>query len=222
MDNKNSYKIEPIFPIGIYTVEIPEDLEKTFNIKEDENEFLDHDSENHYKTNGLTTEDFYLLNSKKYSKLKNFILTHCKNYGQNYLSIDSEKYIMSQSWITIKPPNTEHNRHIHPNSIISGVLYYGMYDEDIPGIEFYNSYNIWDFKYNRSLRINPNKQLNTNMFTANEVTFKFKTNTLILFPSWLEHGVPYNDTTKSRKSIAFNVLPQILGDGRSLTELKLK
>mgnify|MGYP001299168501 FL=1 len=33
-----------------------------------------------------------------------------------------------------------------------------------------------------------------------------KVNRMILFPSWLEHYVPQNDTKFSRVSIAFNVM----------------
>ena len=72
MNNKNTYHVEPIFPVGIYIVEIPEDLEKVFNIKEDENKFLDID-EHIRKTNGIVAENTYILNKKKYFKLKNLI-----------------------------------------------------------------------------------------------------------------------------------------------------
>ncbi len=63
MNNKNTYHVEPIFPVGIYIVEIPEDLEKVFNIKEDENKFLDID-EHIRKTNGIVAENTYILNKK--------------------------------------------------------------------------------------------------------------------------------------------------------------
>ncbi len=128
---------------------------------------------------------------------------------------------MSQSWITIKPHDTEHKSHVHPNSIISGVLYYGKHNENTPGIKFFNSHNIWDFKKNRSLRIKPKFDNELNSYTMDSIEFKFKPNTLILFPSWLEHGVSYNNTNKNRKSIAFNVLPKTLGYYKDLTELKL-
>jgi len=220
MNNKNNYVVDAIFPVGIYITQIPEDIELIFNVKEDEQDLLE---ANKYQKKhvGFVSKNSYLLNQKKYSKLKSFILNHCKNYGDNYLSIDSKEYIMSQSWITIKPPNAEHDTHIHPNSVISGVLYYGNYDKDTPGITFTKSYNVWDFKYNRSLRIKTKKNPTPNKFNTQEMDLEVGSNTLVLFPSWLEHGVAYNNTKKDRKSIAFNVLPQVLGNEASLTELKL-
>jgi hypothetical protein len=45
---------------------------------------------------------------------------------------------------------------------------------------------------------------------------------LILFPSWLEHEVPLNQTQEVRKSLAFNCIPSIgFGEEGDLTELKL-
>ena len=220
MSNKKNYTVDAIFPVGIYVTQIPEDIESTFNIKEDEQELLEA-NEHQKKHVGFISKNYYLLNQKKYFKLKSFILNHCKNYGDNYLSIDSEEYIMSQSWITIKPPNSNHDTHIHPNSVISGVLYYGNYDKDTPGITFKNSHNLWDFNYNRSLRVKHKKNPTPNIFNVKVIDLELSSNTLILFPSWLEHGVAYNNTKKDRKSIAFNVLPKVLGSGESLTELKL-
>ena len=49
----------------------------------------------------------------------------------------------------------------------------------------------------------------------------FEPGLLILFPSYLHHSVPVNNTSKTRCSLAFNIVPsKSLGDESSLTELK--
>ena len=48
-----------------------------------------------------------------------------------------------------------------------------------------------------------NKQILDN---ASIVKYDSATNRMILFPSWLQHYVPVNETNKNRISIAFNIM----------------
>jgi len=217
MDNKNSYKIEPIFPLGVYIVDIGQKFNKIF---------LNLDKENiikpaSYDTHGAHSENTYILNKLIFKDLKNLILSHCKNYGINVLGVYSEEWVMTQSWITIKPPQIKHDFHVHPNSVISGVLYYGDQNEDTPGINFKNTYNVFDVRTSMNIRYQNDKNINYNKFNTRLMKMKFKPNTFVLFPSYLSHGVDINNSKKPRKSLAFNVLPKTLGHHRELTELKL-
>ena len=213
----NNYNIEPIFPIGIYTTNLPSSFLDITKLLDNEKIIINKDK-NHYNQYGGISEDSYILNNKKYSKIKNYILSHCKEYGKVVLGLDSEEYIMTQSWITVKPPKTYHTPHSHSNSIISGVLYYNIYNEDTPGITFVKD----DPSMNFLLQVSQLRKNKKNQFNSDEIDIKVKSNSLILFPSWLTHGVKINNSNNTRKSIAFNVLPKTLGTTISLNELKLE
>ena len=213
----NSYNIEPIFPTGIYTTNLPFQFLDLIKLLDNET-IIVNKNEKHYQMYGGISKNNYILNGKKYFKLKNYILSHCKEYGKIILGLDSDEYIMTQSWITVKPPGTCHVPHNHSNSVISGVLYYDLYNEDTPGITFTKD----DRSQFLLLQASQLKENEKNEFNSEEITFKINTNSLIIFPSWLTHGVKTNNSNNTRKSIAFNVLPKTLGKNINLNELKLE
>jgi len=45
-----------------------------------------------------------------------------------------------------------------------------------------------------------------NRFNGNRMTVKVQPGRLMIFPSWLLHGVPVNRTNQERVSIAFNAM----------------
>jgi len=206
--------IIPIFPTGIFKIEIPNTFSNIINFFNQEKmhgENVDY---------GLVSKNTYLLNQEKYQDFRNFILEKCFLYGTHVLGFDYPEYIITQSWLTHKPPNTQHVLHIHPNSIISGVLFYGKVNQETPKLTFKKGLaeDIDIPIYRISLK--RNEILNT--YTANQIHVDCIPGTLLLFPSWLKHTVSYNKTDLVRKSLAFNAIPKKgLGDPNELTELKL-
>ena len=85
---------------------------------------------------------------------------------------------------------------IHSNNILSGVFYVDA--EQTSGIMF------TDPRPQAGV-IQPDvtKQFVDN---ANVIKYDSMTNRMILFPSWLQHYVPTNETKSNRISIAFNVM----------------
>ena len=97
---------------------------------------------------------------------------------------------ISQSWINICPSGKKFERHTHAGQIISGVYYHKTRPEQ-GGILFYN----------------PNPFAKMCLWGSEEegIYFDPVPESVILFPSWLEHQTEPNGTDDPRYSIAFNV-----------------
>ena len=206
---KSNYEILPTFPTLIYKTVLPSNLSSItswFDLQP-----LSEPDQNDLNW-GSISKDTYILDNNECSSLKSFILSHVKHYAINYLFYDKPEYKFTQSWISHKSPGEEHLKHNHSNSIISGVLYYGDILPNTPSIVFHSPLqNVGPIP---NIMVFPTKDDKTLEFTPSP-------GTLILFPAFLWHSVPRNDTNKVRKSLAFNIVPKEgFGDSRYLNELK--
>ena len=103
--------------------------------------------------------------------------------------------VIASTWININPKNSSNQVHTHTGSVLSGV-YYVSADEHSGDIVFYNDYKSTALY---AMFTDRNKTRCTN------ISYKPKTNKIILFPSWIPHGVEINNSQKDRISIAFNL-----------------
>ena len=106
---------------------------------------------------------------------------------------NTELYI-TQSWMNKTTPGGYHNKHNHPNSIVSGTFYIETNENDVieffkPGIET----AAWNF---------PTNEWNT----WNSETWKMPVSSgqLLLWRSSLPHSVPTMKGPNNRYSLAFN------------------
>jgi len=215
MSEKNN--ILELFPTPVYTTVLSEEYSTIIPFLDqepmyDKDDTGDLDSINY----GFRSKDSYLLNQDKYKEFGDYILSIVKNFS-DMMGIKTKKYKFSQSWISHKTPNQHHAMHSHSNSIISGVFYYGHFDENTPIIEFHKpklSLNMASFT--------PDYEPNPDYpFSYEKVTINPSPGLLLLFPSYLLHSVPLNTTNRVRKSLAFNCVPtQEVGSEFNLTELK--
>jgi uncharacterized protein (TIGR02466 family) len=106
-------------------------------------------------------------------------------------------YKITTSWATKTESKGYGQRHFHGNHFLSGV-YYPVGNKNF-AIKFYKkNVGMWQIQ---------NSQFNE--FNAKELTFPIvKDNTLILFPSNLDHSIESNEDVNSRYSVAFNVNPK--------------
>ena len=131
----------------------------------------------------------------KYKPLANEVVKFSKKYltDRSYVFDD---IVITDMWANILRPGETHRPHTHSNNIVSGVFY--VKADKTSGIVF----------------IDPRPQANVlcpdvneqNLDNANSVNYDSYTNRMILFPSWLTHYVPVNDTKEDRISIAFNLM----------------
>ena len=102
------------------------------------------------------------------------------------------------------------HRHSHQNSIISGVFYVSVEEND--KIVFFDPNTILKGRIGF-------KPMEDNIWTSNEWSLNVRNNTLILFPSWLEHNAVI---VGHRISIAFNVFARgLFGTKNETNELIL-
>ena len=112
-----------------------------------------------------------------------------------------------QSWVSIKRPGQRHEAHTHANSVISGVYYWEPVQQPIA------------FLNPKTVEIGITQSNFNTSFTLNEI----KPGSLVLFPSYLKHWVPINDTDLPRKSLAFNTIPTTgFGNESQCTEIDLQ
>jgi len=202
-----------LFPTPVYITMIPVGLSAVipFLDKQDMNTKSD---ETNY---GKRSKDSYILNKPECAALSRFILECTQDFSDNTLLYEYKSYKLSQSWISQKEPGQHHMMHSHPNSLISGVFYYGASEELTPAIKFHKTAGAVG---QSTIMPQTKADKRSSKFAWTEFSVNFEPGLLVLFPSWLHHSVPQNITDSVRCSLAFNVVPtQGFGEEENLTEL---
>ena len=211
---QTSYEILELFPTPVFTTTLPQGFASVvpwFYKQEMLSEEVD--SPNY----GERSKNSYILNEPECSKLSNHILDIVPQFGKT-LGFDYDSYKFTQSWLSYKHPGQHHTMHTHPNSLISGVFYFGEPVEKTPSIKFHKPIMGVNVSY-ITPKILADKRESKYGWT--EFSIEFSPGLLILFPSHLNHSVPLNGTDTTRCSLAFNIVPTIgFGHEESLTELK--
>jgi len=115
---------------------------------------------------------------------------YCSELNFNPRDANCTSYEL-KSWFTKFEKGNYAHVHNHPGSDISGCYYFKTNSKD--GNIFFQS---------------PNPYLNTTrcyMSLGNTINYTPEEGTLLLFPSWLNHGVKTNTTDDTRISLSFNV-----------------
>lgn len=206
-------EILDLFPTPVYTTMIPVQLSSVIPFLDSQDMNTKTDEANY----GRRSLDSYVLNKTECVGLKNFILNCVQDFGDNTLLYNYESYKLSQSWISHKEPGQHHTMHSHPNSLISGVFYYGNAEENTPAIKFHKMTGAFN---QSSLMPRVKLDKRSSKFAWSDFSINFEPGLLILFPSYLHHSVPLNTSNSVRCSLAFNVVPTVgFGEEENLTEL---
>ena len=202
--------IHSIFPIPIYTTKMNRGFTKQ------ELQFVKKQKKHCINNKGnINTKDNYILNRKQFKNIKKFLDKCCKDYLDTIICPKNnvELYI-TQSWLNYTEANQYHHRHEHPNSVVSGVLYF---DSDIKNdkILFTSSKGYQQIKP----EIDNTKW---NLWNSDTWFFSVETGNLFMFPSSTTHQVETKKGTNTRISLAFNTFYKgTVGSNSELTELTL-
>ena len=163
----------------------------------------------------LMSKNDKVLDSKELSNLKQFIDERIFIFKKKLLRMKDENEIyITQSWVINSNPNQYHPKHKHPNSVISGVMFFDENnDESLPPIRFHRTLEMFplDFEFD-----------NLNESNAGCRSFETAQGSLILFPSLLEHDVEKNKSDRVRTSISFNTYVRgVVGGRDKLTEVNI-
>ena len=202
--------IQNLFPTPIYMTNIDRPFTKQ------ELKFVE-DQKNHCLKNqgNIHTKDSYILNRKQFKNIKKFLDKCCEDYLNKLICPkDNIKLYITQSWLNYTEENQFHHKHEHPNSVISGVLYFNS-DRNNDIIKFFTSVRYEQIKP----EIDKSKY---NLWNSSSWYFPVETGQLVMFPSSTTHQVDVKKGTNTRISLAFNTFYKgSLGSNDSLTELIL-
>jgi len=189
--NKSDYLIFPVFVKQIKNFLSEKECEEIiFKLKKIElknHETLTKDkglSSHAININAINT-----LNEEFKIKLNEKINQYAHEYGFRDLNI-------SHSWYNIEKEDCVLNFHTHPMSVVSGALYLKT-----------------DELSNKIYFKNPNPFINFSSFEKNNsmnyryVYFNVEIGSMLLFPSWLEHGSNFEkNKSQERICLSFNTL----------------
>ena len=199
--------ISGIFPTPIYISKLDRELTPL------ELKFIDKNKKECRKNDGnITSNNNYILNEKPFTNIKKELDLIIQDYFNKVISTsDNITPYITQSWLNYTETNQYHHKHLHPNSLVSGVFYINCHEKH-DKIKFFND-NYKTIK----LEIK-----NWNLYNSEAWWFSVKTGDVILFPSSLIHMVETKQGDNTRISLAFNVfIKGKIGSNNNLTELTI-
>ena len=142
------------------------------------------------------SENQNILNLPGLENLKQFCQEAINDYAKEICGVTDEFYI-TNSWTTRNSTGTGHPKHVHPNSIFSGVYYIDACETTAPFMlhsesPIFKKFGL-EYHYN-----------NYSIFNSNDWSFPVKSGTLIVFPSWVSHSSDVNKSPNDRKLLGFN------------------
>jgi uncharacterized protein (TIGR02466 family) len=194
-----------LFPTPLLIVQYEQSIDK-------ELAYLKTISYREQRENGnFRSDNSYLLRNEEFKNIKNFLGEAVNKFTTDVLQ-SKQRLVITQCWANRNPKGSKHHEHVHPNSIISGVMYFQI-NEKLPPIQFSK-------ERQDGMKLNPEKY---NYINSESFMLPCKPGELILFPSSLKHSVPINQGEEDRISVSFNTFCiDILGSEQALTHLDIR
>tara|TARA_R110000765_G_scaffold59795_1_gene115962 strand:- start:38 stop:676 length:639 start_codon:yes stop_codon:yes gene_type:complete len=149
-----------------------------------------------------STKDLCILN--KTGLLCEEIVLLCSSIATDYYNHEFEELSCIGSW-GVRVKRGQHvGRHSHTNTYLCGCIY--LEDDSLP-----TSFS--DPEYSKLFSIfPPNKSNGRKSCSYSTCSLKTKAGSVLIWPSSISHSVNFNDSDKTRYSIAFNIAPKGLLD----------
>jgi uncharacterized protein (TIGR02466 family) len=165
---------------------------------------------------GIISKDSYIIDNPVCKDLSDFVMHHFKEFATNIMKYDYKELQFAQSWLTYKLPGQFHKAHTHPNTLLAGVFYYDVQPDDA-AICFSKDVKTYHRSY---LEPSLQQDYQNYPYSQEEIYFKPQQNNFIIFPSYVMHGVPPNNTPRVRKALGVNALTKgTLGDRETISEI---
>lgn len=214
-------QVIPIFPtpIFVYDLDLSEE-EQSILLKVSITPTVDEKMLNGEKVNDVWTnlsDNRQILRTAGLERIRDKILVNSKKLANEVMGCDIDEMIDVLSWVNEKPSDREHRTHTHPNSFISGVLYFDeQYDDSQPLVFEKHPGN------NAVCQLIPKRNPNIQTeYSTLHVAVPAMKGRLVLFPSHQPHFIPKGEPGKIRRSLSFNLMPKgSLGDLLHLTEFQ--
>ena len=138
-----------------------------------------------------------VLDDPKLSELKDAISNEIDMAARGALGLKGQNSLkISCSWTNYAEKGKGHTKHIHRNSVISGVFFIDV-EKSVPWIKFDNPLPSWYGEWEREF-YNPINGFGYDLPVSN--------GDLVFFPSWLVHYVPVNTTNHTRITLSFDTI----------------
>lgn len=165
---------------------------------------------------GLISKNSYIIDNPICKPLADFAIYHFKKFATEIMRWDYKELMFAQSWLTHKEPGQFHKAHTHPNTLLAGVFYYDVQEGD-PAICFSKEARSYHRSYLEPSLL-PDYQ--NHPYSQEEIYFQPSQNNFIIFPSYVTHGVPPNNTDRVRKALGVNALTKgTLGDEETISQI---
>jgi uncharacterized protein (TIGR02466 family) len=128
---------------------------------------------------------------------------HVKEFAHEVLGVvDTVDFVFTTSWVNRYGAGDRVTNHTHQNSLISGVYYIHTSPDSSPILfeQGYNQTSLFQTNVRPSI-----KQTHQNQFNIDSYCIQPQSGDLLVFPSWLEHQVPKQESNNYRYSLAFNL-----------------
>jgi len=145
------------------------------------------------------SDSLYAIND--YPELGIEIIKIFQQYTVDVLKLNNQ-FTISTSWFTRMKPGDSCKFHQHHNCFYSGLYYFDDYEENSGDICFLDPLT----RFNNFLIV-PDDEQDLNIHNSKEWQIRPQKNTVIFFPSYLEHSILDNTSEKPRHSLAFNLIP---------------
>jgi uncharacterized protein (TIGR02466 family) len=204
---KLALNITPLFTIPVLQVELDLDLEKltefAFQLRDKDKRGFKYTNRGGWQSNEIQEEKHEeLIRLKK--EINQYLQIYQTEIFQGMVFKGNVTLSTDRMWVNINEKNHYNEWHNHTFSTLSGT-YYIKHDNspEHGNIIFKNSNAL----YMIASHWPPEIMELPNEVTSEYVEFVPKSNTLFIFPSWLEHKVEMNLKDESRISLAFNSNP---------------
>lgn len=150
------------------------------------------------QTSWSSKDDLHELH--EFQELKDVILYNVNGIF-NYLKLTRDEEYISCMWANVNKLGQQHPYHTHSNSILSGVLYLKA---PLGAGKTYFS----DPRPAAKVLSLPYEDPIAEWMSSNDWGHEAEVGTMLIFPSWLPHGVDYSafDLEKDRVSLSFNTM----------------
>lgn len=113
------------------------------------------------------------------------------------LEVEYDEIAITGCWANMNPRGAFHIAHSHPNNFLSGI-YYVMAEPGGDAVTFHDP--------RPQPEIIAPQLKNTNDYNATMQSVSVRPGRLVVFPAWLVHSVPANQSDQIRISISFNIM----------------
>ncbi len=175
-------------------------LHKTVDLTltKEEINFIENQKFNGIENSVKVSTNIFVLNNKKMKRVKNYFITYVKDFVKNVLEIKN-KFDMTSSWVTLNNSTNSHHAHEHHNSVLSLVYYVQCTGGDLTlSCNKSSLEQGFNFKYDI---------INYNSYNSRFINIPVKTNSIVIFPSWLTHSTQPNLSHNKRMVIAADFFP---------------